>query len=145
MEQKRFVKFGLSIENFRSYVPMIVDEVETFLKTDASFAVFAMNDINEWGKFQALDTLSEITILTAARTLQGAEVRSNMDKTFAQWMMDLDNGFTPINFMFPNLPLPSYRRRDKAQQSFSDFYVNILNKRKEADAVVSKFPALVYV
>jgi sterol 14alpha-demethylase len=131
MEQKKFVKVGLSTENFRSYVPMIVNEVEQFLDRDSSFKVWQYNDINEWGNFDVVKVLSEITILTASRTLQGKEVREGLDKSFAQLYNDLDGGFTPLNFMFPNLPLESYRRRDRAQEKMSKFYQAIVQKRRD--------------
>ena len=133
MEQKKFVKFGLNTDNFRAYVGMIEKEVQNFLDTDSVFRTYQMNDINEWGSFHSFKTTSEITILTAATTLQGKDVRSRMDKSFADLYMDLDGGFTPINFIFPNLPLESYRRRDRAQQKMSNFYVEILRKRKTED------------
>ncbi|TDL25670.1 cytochrome P450 [Rickenella mellea] len=133
MEQKKFVKFGLSTDNFRAYVGMIEDEVEHYMKTDVAFRTYQMDDINEWGSFHALKTLSEITILTASRTLQGKEIRNALDKSFAQLYMDLDGGFTPLNFLFPNLPLESYRKRDRAQKAMSDFYVNILRKRTSGE------------
>ncbi|KZP22784.1 cytochrome P450 [Athelia psychrophila] len=134
MEQKKFVKVGLSTENFRAYVGMIEDEVEEFLKTDAAFSVYQSNDINEWGKFDATDIMAQITILTASRTLQGKEVRDALDKSFSDLYNDLDGGFTPINFMFPNLPLPSYRRRDRAQLKMSQFYTDILQKRRNGNS-----------
>lgn len=130
MEQKKFVKFGLSTENFRAYVPMIEDEVETFLEKDSRFSTYQLQDINEWGSFHAYKAMAEITILTAARTLQGREIRGSLDKTFADRYHDLDGGFTPINMLFPNLPLPSYKKRDIAQKAMSDFYVDIIKKRK---------------
>ncbi|KAF8501258.1 cytochrome P450 [Gautieria morchelliformis] len=130
MEQKKFVKVGLSTENFRAYVPMIEHEVEEFLEHDARFTTYQLDDINEWGSFHAYRAMAEITILTAARTLQGREVRASLDKTFAARYHDLDGGFTPMNMLFPNLPLPSYRKRDIAQKAMSDFYVDIINKRK---------------
>ena len=130
MEQKKFVKVGLSNENFRVYVPMIKDEVETFLEKDPRFSTYQLQDINEWGSFHAYKAMAEITILTAARTLQGREIRGSLDKTFAQRYHDLDGGFTPINMLFPNLPLPSYRKRDVAQKAMSNFYVDIIKKRK---------------
>ncbi|KAF9525625.1 lanosterol 14-alpha-demethylase [Crepidotus variabilis] len=132
MEQKKFVKVGLSTDNFRSYIGMIEEEVEEFIKRDSNFSVYQMNDINEWGSFDVVKALSEITILTASRTLQGKEVREALDKSFAELYNDLDGGFTPINFMFPNLPLESYRRRDRAQKKMSDFYVDIIKKRRES-------------
>ncbi|KAA1467603.1 cytochrome P450 [Dentipellis sp. KUC8613] len=131
MEQKRFVKVGLSTDNFKAYVGMIEDEVTEFMGRDASFRTYQMNDINEWGSFDPVKVLSEMTILTASRTLQGKEVRDGLDSTFAQLYNDLDGGFTPLNFMFPNLPLESYRKRDRAHQKMSEFYLNIMKKRRE--------------
>ncbi|KAI6108041.1 cytochrome P450 [Pisolithus sp. B1] len=119
MEQKKFVKVGLSIDNFRTYVSMIEEEVE--LRTTSTIGVASMPP----------DIMSQITILTASRTLQGKEVRDGLDKSFSELYADLDGGFTPINFLFPNLPLASYRRRDEAHKKMSDFYVDIIRKRKE--------------
>ncbi|KII85181.1 hypothetical protein PLICRDRAFT_94760 [Plicaturopsis crispa FD-325 SS-3] len=133
MEQKKFVKVGLSMENFRTYVGMIEEEVEDFLRSDPAFRVFQDNDINEWGSFDVTTVLAEITILTASRTLQGKEVRDNLDKSFSGLYNDLDGGFTPINFLFPNLPLESYRKRDRAQKKMSDFYVKIIENRRNGD------------
>lgn len=136
MEQKKFVKVGLSTDNLRAYVGMIEDEVTEFMNRDSTFRVYQENDINEWGRFDALKVLAEITILTASRTLQGKEVRSNLDKSFSELYSDLDGGFTPINFLFPNLPLESYRKRDRAQQKMTDFYVNIIKSRREGTSTV---------
>jgi len=139
MEQKKFVKFGLSTDNFRVYVGMIEDEIATFINTDSAFSLFQDKKSTEWGTFQAFKTCSEMTILTASRTLQGAEIRAALDKSFADIYHDLDNGFTPINWLMPNLPLPSYRRRDAAQKAMSDFYVNIIQKRRAENRMVSLF------
>lgn len=136
MEQKKFMKVGLSTDNMRTYVGMVESEVSQFLRNDPSFRIFQMNDLNEWGQFDVLKATQEMTILTASRTLQGKEVRSNMDATFAQLFTDLDGGFTPLNFMFPNLPLESYRRRDRAQKKMADFYVDIVKARKEGTSTV---------
>ncbi|TFK75170.1 cytochrome P450 [Pluteus cervinus] len=130
MEQKKFVKFGLSTENFRAYVGMIEEEVEDFMTHDPTFKAFQSNDVTEWGTFDVSNALAEITILTASRTLQGKEVRSNLDKSFSGLYNDLDGGFTPVNFLFPNLPLESYRRRDRAHKKMSAFFVDIIKKRR---------------
>ncbi|PKI85412.1 sterol 14alpha-demethylase [Malassezia vespertilionis] len=131
MEQKRFVKAGLSTANFRAYVPQIVDEVNEFVKKDSTFAPLQLG-----AKSVTVDifkAMSEITILTASRTLQGKEVRDNLNKSFAGLYHDLDSGFTPINFVIPNLPLPNNFRRDRAQRQMSAFYQGIIKKRREAD------------
>lgn len=140
MEQKKFVKFGLSLDNLKAYIPMIVDEFNGMLASDAHFAPAFKADkaqpTSRWGQFPALKTLAELTILTASRTLQGKEVRSALDKTFAQKYEDLDRGFTPINFLFPYLPLPSYWKRDKAQKEMSDFYLGIIESRRNGESDV---------
>jgi sterol 14-demethylase len=133
MEQKKFVKVGLSTENLRAYVGMVEDEVEEFVKHDPAFQAYQNKDVNEWGKFDAMITLSQITILTASRTLQGKEIRSALDKSFSDLFNDLDGGFTPLNFLFPYLPLESYRKRDRAHAKMSKFYVDILQKRKSGN------------
>ncbi|GAA6002395.1 hypothetical protein JCM10207_001098 [Rhodosporidiobolus poonsookiae] len=125
MQQKKFVKYGLTVENFRRYVPMIVDEVTNYLDQK----VFANG-----AKSITLDPLNvaaEITVCTAAATLQGKEVRDALDETFAGLVHDLDGGFTPLNFVLPYFPLlPSYRRRDRAQAKMREFYMSILKKRR---------------
>ncbi|KIY43905.1 cytochrome P450 [Fistulina hepatica ATCC 64428] len=137
MEQKKFVKYGLTTDHFRSYVGMMQDEVETFIKTDPQFSVYQQQlegkaSLDTWGTFDPAEVLAQIIILTACRTLQGKEIRSAMDKSFASLYQDLDGGFRAINFMFPNLPLESYRKRDIAQKKMSDFYVGIIKERKKA-------------
>lgn len=128
MEQKKFVKVGLSVENFRVYVPQIVDEVKEYIRSDPRFA-----PVQKGQKSFTVDifqAMSEVIILTASRTLQGKEVREGLDKSFAQLYHDLDSGFTPINFVIPNLPLPSNFKRDKAQKKMSQFYQDIVAKRR---------------
>ncbi|KAK4704871.1 hypothetical protein P7C70_g1333, partial [Phenoliferia sp. Uapishka_3] len=127
MQQKKFVKFGLTTDNFKRYVPIIVEETKDYL----SKHLFS-NDMNTTATIDVFLPASEITICTAAATLQGREVREAMDKSFADLFHDLDGGFTPLNFVFPNLPLPSYRRRDRARERLTDFYVEILSKRRES-------------
>lgn len=129
MEQKRFVKAGLSQENFRAYVDQIVMEVKDFFRKDEAFS-----PLQKGAKSVPVDifkAMSEITILTASRTLQGKEVRENLDKSYADLYHDLDSGFTPINFVIPNLPLPNNFRRDRAQRLMSKFYQDIIQKRRE--------------
>ena len=132
MQQKRMVKFGLSTENFRAYVPLIKQEATDFMNNELKPVA------GEWKHVHALESMAELTILTASATLQGKEVRGKLDKTFARRYEALDGGFTPINFMFPNLPLPSYKKRDKAQREMSEFYQAIIRGRREGASDVSR-------
>ena len=55
---------------------------------------------------------------------------------------DLDGGFTPLNFLFPSLPLPSYRRRDIAHQKMRKLFMSIIQNRRDTQDMVSSRPPL---
>lgn len=75
--------------------------------------------------------MAEITIFTASRTLQGPEVRSKMDSSFAKLYHDLDLGLTPINFIMPWVPLPRNWKRDAAQRKMREIYMDIISARRQ--------------
>jgi sterol 14alpha-demethylase len=130
-QQKKFVKGGFSLDNLRAYMGMIEDETLQFISKDPAFAPTYDAPNHSWVSFDSIKYMSELTILTASRTLQGREVRPRLDKTFARRFEDLGGGFNPINFLFPSLPLPINRRRDKAQREMSQFYQDIIRQRHE--------------
>lgn len=65
MEQKKFVKFGLNTENFRTYVQLITDEVLLHLKTE----VFSRKSVGD-GKYvrDAYDMSSEVRPFPSSRS-----------------------------------------------------------------------------
>ena len=75
--------------------------------------------------------MAEITIYTASRSLQGPEVRSKFDSSFAHLYHDLDMGFSPINFMLPWAPLPHNNKRDAAHKKMVATYMEIIKARRE--------------
>ncbi|KAL5330707.1 hypothetical protein ACEPPN_000226 [Leptodophora sp. 'Broadleaf-Isolate-01'] len=123
MEQKKFMKIGLSTEAFRSYVPIIQQEVEGFIKRSSDFK-------GKKGTVDISAIMAEITIYTASHTLQGKEVRDRFDSSFASLYHDLDMGFSPINFMLHWAPLPHNRARDHAQRTIAKTYMDIIKARR---------------
>lgn len=117
------MKFGLTSEALRSYVSLIANEVDDFVKNSP-----ALQDPK--GTFNVSKVISEITIYTASRSLQGQEVRDRFDSTFAEMYHDLDKGFAPINFMLPWAPLPHNRKRDAAQKKMTETYMDIIKARR---------------
>ena len=120
----QFVKFGLTAEALRSYVPLIVGEVQDFIKRSSEFK-------GPMGSFDVPSTMAEITIYTASRSLQGKEVREKFDSSFAELYHDLDMGFSPINFMLPWAPLPHNKKRDHAQRKMTQTYMDIIKARRK--------------
>lgn len=132
MEQKKFAKTALTKEQFQKYVPRIQEEVLDFFKTCKYFSMKERsNGVAEVNTCQA-----ELTILTACKSLLGDDMRARFNTSFAQLYSDLDKGFTPINFAFPHLPLPSYRKRDEAQQKISKAYMSLIDHRRDTGDIV---------
>ncbi|PSK55140.1 hypothetical protein B9Z65_2529 [Elsinoe australis] len=123
MEQKKFVKFGLTSESLKSYVTLIANETRDFIRSKAF--------PGDKGDINMPPAMAELTIYTASRSLQGREVRERFDGTFADLFHDLDMGFTPINFMLPWAPLPHNRKRDIAQRKIAETYMDIIRARRK--------------
>ena len=117
------MKFGLTTQAFESYVPLIVKETVDLMKSSRWFA-------GDAGILDVPRAMSELTIYTAASSLQGREVREKFDSTFADLYHDLDMGFSPINFMLPWAPLPHNRKRDAANQKMTRLYLDIIQQRR---------------
>ena len=122
----QFVKFGLTTEAFRSYVTLISDEVQAYIKKTHIFK-------ESKGVFEVTTSMAQLTIFTASRSLQGKEVRDKFDESFADVYHDLDQGFSPINFMLPWAPLPHNRRRDIAHKKIVDTYTEIIRRRRASN------------
>ncbi|CAO2648975.1 Nn.00g099240.m01.CDS01 [Neocucurbitaria sp. VM-36] len=127
MEQKKFVKFGLTQEALRSYVTLITQEVEDFVKRHKSFK-------GQKGTFDVTKVMAELTIYTASRSLQGQEIRNSFDSRFAELYHDLDMGFSPVNFMLSWAPLPHNRARDNARETMIKLYSELVRKRRSGEA-----------
>ncbi|KAM3454981.1 hypothetical protein NHJ6243_008670 [Beauveria neobassiana] len=125
MEQKKFVKFGLTQKALDSYVPLIEKEVIDYIQSAPALQ-------GSRGTVNIPQAMAEITIFTAGRSLQGAEVRRRLTGEFAELYHDLDLGFRPINFLMPWAPLPQNRRRDLAHGRMRDIYMELINERRKA-------------
>lgn len=132
MEQKKFAKTALTKDAFLRYVPRIQEEILDYFKTCPDYSMTERNN----GVANVMKTQPEMTILTASKSLMGDDMRAKFDTSFAELYSDLDKGFTPMNFVFPNLPLPAYKKRDAAQRKISATYMSLINHRRKTGDVV---------
>lgn len=135
MEQKKFIKYGLTQAALESHVPLIEKEVLDYLDTSPNFQGTS-------GEVDISAAMAELTIFTAGSALQGEEVRSKLTTEFAVLYHDLDKGFSPINFMLPWAPLPHNKKRDIAHSRMRAIYTDIIGKRRRAGANVSALQML---
>ncbi|KAL1640848.1 Lanosterol 14-alpha-demethylase [Didymella pomorum] len=123
MEQKKFVKFGLTTDALKAHVPLIEHEVVHYIKASHDFK-------GPSGTVDVPSIIAQITIFTAAIALQGPEVRSKLTNEFAHLYHDLNGGFNPINFVLPHFPFPHNIRRDRAQLKMRKIYEAIIADRR---------------
>ncbi|HSN23608.1 MAG TPA: cytochrome P450, partial [Methylomicrobium sp.] len=104
----------------RGYAQVIVQEVEQI--------------ISRWGdqgEIDLLEFMKELTIYTSSHCLLGDEFRYELNEEFAKIYYDLEKGVNPLAFVFPYLPLPVFRRRDKARARLQELVTGIIAKRAQ--------------
>lgn len=96
---------------------------------------FVQDYFSKWGDSGEVDLkyeLEHLIILTASRCLLGREVRDKLFDDVSALFHDLDNGMLPISVLFPYLPIPAHRRRDRARKKLAEIFSNIIGSRKSS-------------
>ncbi|KAG8648399.1 hypothetical protein MANES_09G188800v8 [Manihot esculenta] len=120
-EQFRFFTESLRVNKLKGYVDQMVMEAEDYF--------------SKWGESGEVDIkyeLEHLIILTASRCLLGREVRDKLFDDVSALFHDLDNGMLPVSVLFPYLPIPAHRRRDRARKRLAEIFANIIASRKLA-------------
>ncbi|KAJ0046127.1 hypothetical protein Pint_05406 [Pistacia integerrima] len=148
-EQFRFFTEALRVNKLKSYVDQMVAEAEGFIVVKLPrcegfvcavliTAVLQMcsdfqDYFSKWGDSGEVDLkyeLEHLIILTASRCLLGREVRDKLFDDVSALFHDLDNGMLPISVLFPYLPIPAHRRRDRARKKLAEIFSSIISSRK---------------
>lgn len=120
-EQFRFFTEALRVNKLKSYVDQMVFEAETYF--------------SKWGEEGIVDLkyeLEHLIILTASRCLLGREVRDQLFEDVSSLFHDLDSGMLPISVIFPYLPIPAHRKRDRARKKLADIFTKIIRSRQQS-------------
>lgn len=120
-EQFRFFTESLRVTKLKGYVDQMVTEAEDYF--------------SKWGNSGEVDLkyeLEHLIILTASRCLLGREVRDKLFDDVSALFHDLDSGMLPISVVFPYLPIPAHRRRDRARKKLANIFANIIASRKQS-------------
>lgn len=118
-EQMGFLVPALREERLRVYARVMREEVEDYLDTWA-----------DEGEVDLLRALNELTVFIASRCLIGDEFRRRLSVEFAHLYHDLEGGITLLAFFNPRLPLPAFRRRDRARVRISDLIAGVIAERR---------------
>ncbi len=119
-QQLKMLMQVLRDKPMRGYAQVIVREVEQTIA-----------DWGDTGEIDLLGFMKELTIYTSSHCLLGDEFRYELNEEFVKIYHDLEKGLSPLAFVFPYLPLPVFRRRDKARIRLQELVTGIIAKRAQ--------------
>jgi sterol 14-demethylase len=132
-QQLQMLMPALRDKPMRTYSDLIVEEVEGMI-----------SGWGEEGEIDLLEFTKELTIYTSSHCLLGPEFRHELNKEFASIYHDLERGIQPIAYVFPNLPLPVFFRRNKARARLQELVTEIMERRaKERSDSPNVFQTLI--
>ncbi|XP_047062602.1 obtusifoliol 14-alpha demethylase-like [Lolium rigidum] len=123
-EQNMFFIESLKPAQLRNHVDPMLQEVENY------FAKWG-----EEGVVDLKDEFQELLMLISCRCLVGKEARENMFGQFCTLFRDIEKGLNFVSFMFPYIPTPTNRRRDRARSKLAGIISEIVRSRKSSNPV----------
>lgn len=120
-EQLDLITPALSERRLRTYVDYIRAEVEDYVGRWSNEGII---DLGQLG--------NELTVFIATRCLIGQEFRQNLSAEFAHLYHDMEAGLNLIGFLWPHLPLPAFRKRDRARVRMVQMISGIVANRRAA-------------
>ena len=127
-EQLKMLLPALRDRRMRSYGELILAEVED-----------SIADWGDEGEVDIVDYCRVLTNFTSSRCLLGNEFREGMTEEFARVYHDLERGVTPLAYLNAHLPIPSFRKRDRARVRLEEMISEIIAARRSNKRVGEDF------
>ncbi len=125
-EQLKMLMPSLRFDAMRNHSAKIVDEVHGMVEPWEKQV-----ERGGAGEVELVEFMKELTIRTASHCLLGREFRYELSEEFASIYHDLEQGVHPLAYHYPNFPIPTFRRRDKARARLQELVSGIIASRKE--------------
>lgn len=117
-EQKRIMLPAFQGRKLAGYVDAMAREVGAWLDT-----------LPAQGEFELIDVAERLTMAMVSRAVFGDKFREKLGKDFTDLFVDLSGG---LEFVLPtNLPLPRFRRRDRALKKLQQLFGEIVRERRQ--------------
>lgn len=110
----------LQDRRMRSYAEVITSEVA---RSITSFGDQGVLDMYEYTKV--------LTNFTSTACLLGKEFREDMTEEFARVYSDLERGITPLAYLNAHLPIPAFRKRDRARARLVEMISGMIADRRD--------------
>jgi sterol 14-demethylase len=88
--------------------------------------------LGERGEIDLLDFFAELTLYTSSACLIGKSFRNQLTADLVPIFHDLEKGTDAFAYVNPDLPLPSFRRRDAARRRLVAILEEIFERREAA-------------
>ncbi|HEX4338409.1 MAG TPA: cytochrome P450 [Polyangiaceae bacterium] len=118
----------LQDRRMRSYSEVITSEVA---RSITGFGDDGVLDMYEYTKV--------LTNYTSSACLLGKEFREDMTEEFARVYGDLERGITPLAYLNAHLPIPAFRKRDKARVRLVEMISGMIVDRRRTGRVGEDF------
>lgn len=128
MEQLHMLLPALQAARMRTYGDVVAKEVD-----------FATKNWGDSGEIDIYEFAAALTNFTSSSCLLGKEFREELNEEVSKIFFDLEKGVTPIAYISPNLPIPAFRRRDKARAKLGELVTGIVERRKKSGYVGEDF------
>lgn len=92
------------------------DRLRTYVQKMHREAVEFFAGWGDQGEIDLPAAMNQLIVYIASRCLLGDEIRETLTAEFAAAYHDLQAGINTVGFIWPYLPVPAHRRRDRAHQ-----------------------------
>jgi sterol 14-demethylase len=120
-EQLGMLLPALQDRRMRTYGEIIAHEVD-----------LSMTKLGDEGTVDFVAYCAQLTNFTSSHCLLGPEFRNELTSDFAAVYHDLEKGIHPIGYLNPYLPIPAFRRRDRARVRLQEMIGKIVQQRKNS-------------
>ena len=117
LRQRPFLTQAFRREKMAHYIEIMNRRVQAWL-----------DSLGDAGEFDISATMGWLTQDIAGHALMGERFQTEAGPEFWKLYVDVGRGMDPI--LPPNLPLPKFRRRDRARAQMSEILMPILDERR---------------
>ncbi len=118
-EQLHMLHPALRNKRMRTYTEIIADETHKII-----------SNWGDEGQIEVCEFFATLTSFTSSRCLLGEEFRNEMSEEFARVYEDLEAGIVPLAYVNAHLPIPAFRRRDRARARLGEMVSTIIERRR---------------
>src|SRR5262245_11364808 len=120
--------------------------MRTHAETIAAETRRMMDKLGDAGEIDLLDFFSELTLYTSSACLIGREFREELSPEYFRVFYELEKGTDAIAYVNPHLPLPVFRKRDRARARLVELLTDVFERRaKRENATRELFDVLLQI